>query len=237
MSLTTQDNSTVRNQSRTNFFTGEVCRSQEQSVDFEMLMAEWRGETTTKQLIDYAESLGVDAIAVRELGAAYAKEYRAWAWPMYGQDAAVIGIRLRSESRKWAVTGSKSGAFMAFGCTERTVYLPEGPTDTSALFSMGLYAIGRPMAIGCESVIVDILQRQKIKRAVIVADGDDAGRNGALRLQKELRIPSVIYLPPCKDARELLRLGGDRQMIENTVNQTVWTCPTPSPDSRQEGRR
>jgi hypothetical protein len=37
-----------------------------------------------------------------------------------------------------------------------------------------------------------------------------------------LRMPSAIYVPPAKDLREFCRLGGKRNMIENTLKATVW---------------
>ena len=32
----------------------------------------------------------------------------------------------------------------------------------------------------------------------------------------------AIYVPPAKDLREFVRLGGTRAMIENTLKGTVW---------------
>ena len=33
---------------------------------------------------------------------------------------------------------------------------------------------------------------------------------------------SCVYVPPAKDLREFVRLGGTRAMIENTLNNTIW---------------
>ena len=38
----------------------------------------------------------------------------------------------------------------------------------------------------------------------------------------ELKLPFSIYVPPAKDVREFVRLGGTRIMIVNTLKGTLW---------------
>jgi hypothetical protein len=70
-----------------------------------------------------------------------------------------------------------------------------------------------------------LVERQRIARVIIVADNDTPGQRGAVRLQESLRVPSLVWTPPCKDIRELVRLGGDARMIYGAVEDMVWTMP------------
>ena len=59
-------------------------------------------------------------------------------------------------------------------------------------------------------------------RVVIVSDNDKPGLDGAKKVGGELKLPFAIYVPPAKDLREFVRLGGTRVMLENTLKGTVW---------------
>lgn len=204
------------------------------------LMERWRAQTPDSKYTWLAGHLGVSVDSLRNLGAAYAREHFAWAFPMRNGSGDVVGIRLRNDSgRKWAVRGSRSGIFHCNAISEprpRIAYLPEGPTDSAALLSVGLYAVGRP---SCQSGLVETrehLRRVGIFKAVIISDNDELKRTaqgsefrpgmvGAMKLKSELGISSVIWIPPspCKDVREFVRLGGTRAMIESSVNNKIWT--------------
>jgi hypothetical protein len=64
---------------------------------------------------------------------------------------------------------------------------------------------------------------------VIVSDNDKPGLDGARKVGGELKLPYAIYVPPAKDLREFVRLGGTRAMIENTLKGTVWDLPDGPP--------
>ena len=183
-----------------------------------------------------AQSLGITAQSLEWLGCAWSNQHRAWAFPMCDGHGLPIGIRLRADSgQKWAVTGSRQGIFMPKKCNlqvTKIAYLPEGPTDTAALLSMGLFAIGRPNNLGGGEQIAQALKHFGIGRVVVVADNDEIkqggkrpGMDGAVKLKKLLKLPSVIWCPPMpiKDVREFYRKGGTRQMIENEIKNKVWT--------------
>src|SRR6185295_4140079 len=109
--------------------------------DFAGLMAGW----PTHGLSTFAATLGVKSEALEALGCAWAEPYRAWAFPMRNGDRNVIGIRLRNDAgHKWAVKGSKQGLFSPSYPASQTGFICEGPTDTAAALSIGLWAIGRP---------------------------------------------------------------------------------------------
>jgi 5S rRNA maturation endonuclease (ribonuclease M5) len=142
----------------------------------------------------------------------------------------VIGIRLRNvEGRKWAVKGSRQGLFIPTVYPfdfDGTLYIVEGPTDLAAALTLGLYALGRPACLGQEEMILQFIRAQKVRRLVIVTDNDEPGLRGAAKLQSVLPVLSCIHVPPAKDIREFLNLGGRWPMIEACIKDTVWTSPT-----------
>jgi hypothetical protein len=184
-----------------------------------------------------ADELGVNQPSLINIRCAFFPKYAAYAFPMSDGDGKNIGIRLRNNSgEKWAVTGSRQGIFLpTFETEDKIAFLPEGPTDTAALLTMGLYAIGRPTCTGGNDLIAQALKRLGIRKAVIVADNDELkqlgprqgrpGIEGALKLKKELGLPSVIWIPPApiKDARAFLKAGGTKEMILADIKNKVWT--------------
>jgi hypothetical protein len=193
------------------------------SINPSKLMREWAAETSQSAIDDLAESLGVSPEALNALGAAWAPPHRAWAFPMKDGYGEMVGIRLRDETgKKWAVRGSKQGIFIPDTQAQQTAYVCEGPTDTAAALSLGLYAIGRPSCNCGGNEIKTACKRLGVSKAVIVADNDAPGQQGALKVAGELRLPTAIYTPPAKDLREFVRNGGSRLLIEQQLKNTVW---------------
>lgn len=186
-------------------------------------------EHTCEAVKDLAVTLGVTYEALSLLACGYSGEHKAFAFPMWDGSGRIIGIRLRdSNGRKWAVTGSRQGIFSTprFGDPKHnTVFIAEGPTDTAAVLSMGLPAIGRPSCNACIAYTLAQIARDEFRRAVIITDNDDPGIKGAMALQAELNIPSCILVPPAKDIREFYTAGGTRELLESIVNQLTWKQP------------
>jgi DNA primase len=140
----------------------------------------------------------------------------------------VVGIRLRNDRGKFAVRGSRQGLFISAECGVRNaeradvLFVCEGPTDTAAVLELGLFAVGRPNCCCGGPEIRTYARRQAVNRVVIVADNDRPGLDGARKVGGELKLPFAIYVPPAKDVREFVRLGGTRAMIENTLKGIVW---------------
>jgi hypothetical protein len=202
------------------------------------IMAAWKQRTFVDRLTDFSAKLGVTYDSLIGLDASWAPEHDAWAFPMRNGNGDTVGIRLRNEQgEKWAVRGSRAGIFSPNTAVpiQRVVYLPEGPTDTAALLSLGLYAIGRPSCNTGGEQLKEWLGTLGIHRAVIVADNDEMKRlgpsearpgiEGAKKLKKELGISSVIWIPPSpfKDVREFLRNGGTKSIIEADLKNRVWS--------------
>ncbi len=192
-------------------------------------LAEWKRAYPNNRLPFLAHDLGVSIRSLEELEFQLAGGYNnAWAVPMKDGYGNAIGIRIRNLlGQKWAVTGSQAGIFAPIVIPERRMFLAEGPTDTAAGLSMGLYTIGRPSCSGGVPHIVDHVKRSRVKEVVIVSDNDDPGIRGAQDLQRWLSVPSCILILPTKDLREAVKSGVDKSTINSMIEQLVWTQPTP----------
>lgn len=140
----------------------------------------------------------------------------------------VTGIRLRLDTgKKLAVRGSKEGIFIPESPPEAIAFAPEGPTDAAACLTLGLYAIGRPSCLGGTEHLKTALKRLQVRRAVILADNDLPGIQGAKRLAGELGVPSCIVVPPAKDIRLFKILSGTKEMLQSIVKEAAWSHTKP----------
>lgn len=194
----------------------------------------WRSRTWNSPAGSLAEELGVSQSALDRLGACRAPYPQTWAFPMRNGQNAIVGLRLRNSSgKKWAERGSHQGLFLPQGDPEPTAYLVEGPTDTAAALTLGVFAIGRPSCNGGIFDLVQIIKLLNIRRAVIVADKDEdrerpdgscynPGVDGAKGLPDHLGIPNCTLLLPAKDMRSFVQEGGDRATLDYCLRQAVW---------------
>ena len=201
-------------------------KREEIKVDVKSIYQKWFNDTNPESLKGFAESLGLEVMSLLLLGCSWAPESDAFAFPMLDGTCETIGIRLRNVyGKKWAVKGSHQGLFIPEISFGKRLYICEGPTDTAAALSLGFSVIGRPSCLGCEDMILQFIRIQKIKEVVIIADNDEAGIRGAEKLRAMLNIPSCLLIPPCKDIREFLNLGGSKEVLESMIKNLVWTCP------------
>jgi phage/plasmid primase-like uncharacterized protein len=135
-----------------------------------------------------------------------------------------IGIRLRcpKTGKKWAVKGSQAGLIypldLSLSDATRRLVVCEGPTDTAALLSEGIAAVGVPSA-GCGiEHLSALVHRLPPLEIVVLADADVAGLAGAERLAERLILtaPVRVATPPegVKDARAWVCSGANRHAIE-----------------------
>jgi len=205
----------------------------------------WKRGTTLAQLEDLSESLGVTVESLETIGACWAQEHRAWAFPMRLAGGVLIGFRLRPlAGKKYAVTGSTNALFMPWPLPKlETLYITEGESDLAALITIGLSGIGRPSCSSCVNMVNEFIAKHGVKRVVIVPDNDEPkerpdgstytpGIDGAVSLQDKLRVPSAIVMTPAKDLRESVRLGWNRQMITNALRDTQWLNPKGTNETR-----
>ena len=192
------------------------------TINATKLMKEWLAATSPAALAEFAAALGVSTASLAAVGAAWAAPHAAWAFPMCDGYGNAVGIRLRNDQGKFAVRGSRQGLFLAGVAAQPTLFVCEGPTDTAATLDLGLFAAGRPNCC-CGGAELRIYARHHDCRGIVViADNDKPGLDGARKVGGELRLPFAIYVPPAKDLREFVRLGGTRAMIENTLKGTLW---------------
>src|SRR5262249_22231425 len=139
-----------------------------------------------------------------------------WAFPMHDAAGKVIGIHLRKPSGgKLCVKGSRLGLFLPdqgkFDRGARSILFAEGLSDAAALCEMGFAAVGRPSNRGGEALAAAALRGLKPDvTAVVVADGDEPGRQGAESLARRLvgHAAEVRLISPpdgVKDVREWYR--------------------------------
>lgn len=181
----------------------------------------------------HAKDLGVSWQALWAIGAAWAADARAWAFPMRDGDSDIVGIRLRAEDgRKWAVRGSRAGLIYDPSGMGPLVLICEGPTDTAAAMDLGFAAVGRPSCRGQVDLLRQYLRRHR-GDVVIVADHDTPkdrpdgstwrpGLDGALDLAKDLGRPSRIILPPAKDIRAWKAAGATDMDVLQAIRNAAW---------------
>ena len=195
-------------------------------INAEAMMKEWAAKSKPEWMWQLAESLGVKGSALMELRVTWAAEHKAFAWPMRNGAGEMVGIRLRNNAGdKWAVKGSKAGIFLPYCLPQSQVWICEGPTDTAAALSMGLFAIGRPSCSGGMPDIITALRRLNVREAIIIADNDDPGINGAEMLSRHLDIPCCVVTLPCKDIRQGYNNGLTADMMDQFTKQVLWTNP------------
>ena len=197
-------------------------RHQPPTINATKLIREWQAATIPAALVNFSAELGISAPSLSDVGAAWAAPHKAWAFPMYDGYGNIVGIRLRNERGKFAVRGSRQGIFLADVPAQKTLFVCEGPTDTAAAVEIGLFAVGRPNCCCGGPDIKVYARRHECSRVVMISDNDKPGLDGARKVGGELKLPFAIYVPPAKDLREFVGLGGTRAMIENTLNNTIW---------------
>lgn len=177
-----------------------------------------------------AAQLGVSVHALRLLGCA---QYRSdvAAFPMFTPDRVVVGIRLRAANgRKWAVRGSRQGLFIPSSrpkkCVSDWLVICEGPTDTAAMLTAGVYAIGRPSCRGCIDYLTGVVAGHDV---VIMADDDEPGRIGAWELAQAIKrrtgVLRLTFPPSCGDARDWASQASRAEIaatIDNAMDVTEW---------------
>lgn len=146
----------------------------------------------------------------------------AWVFPETDAAGVVVGYTLRyadGAKRNHGRRGlSLTPAWLSAGAGDGAIYLVEGASDTLAMLSMGLAAVGRPSNTGGVDHLVDLLTSIDPHRRIVVvgendakADGTWPGREGAeataAKLAARLARPVYVVLPPVgvKDARELIQ--------------------------------
>jgi len=211
--------------------------------DIAATMAGYCRRTDHLDLEWLARNLGVTVDSLVSLKAGRRDKYT-WAFPMRNSRNEIVGIRLRTNlGKKFAERGSHQGLFIPQAVTTHTesylspiLFLPEGPTNTAAALSIGLFAVGRPSNGAGGTDIIDFIRRNKFRKVVIFADTDpdherpdgthfNPGMDGAERLLGMMEVTACILPLVTKDVRSFVQNGGTAAMIEDSLKSTVWRKP------------
>ena len=182
-------------------FTELACQYQEALLNIEII----------------ANELGVSSRSLERLQTGWNGNIT---FPMRDENEQVIGINVRAkDGKRWCVTGSHNGLFWPENISDNDMLLlPEGPTDTAALLTLGFAAAGRPSNVGGVEILIKKLSKRR-RYVVIIADNDEAkqrpdgseffpGQYGALKtadaLRKYTKGIKVIVPPKYKDVRRWL---------------------------------
>ncbi|MGP1346259.1 MAG: AAA family ATPase [Phycisphaerales bacterium] len=152
------------------------------------------------------------------------------AWEIDERDAEgnIVGIATRGpDGRKGAQPGSSRGLIIPNGhlpdgageMEDDPLFVAEGASDCAALLSVGLDAVGVPMAGACADQLAELVHGRHV---ALVRDSDGAGHRGAGKLARALvgRAASVRVIDPpldAKDARDSVLAHAQRRDFEDAI--------------------
>lgn len=184
-------------------------------------------DLTYQQVIDLASDLGVTDTSLHQLDIGFSEQHGAYTFPMRRGRGDIVGFRLRNMAgEKWAITGSHNGLFIPRHLRGvGPLVIVEGPTDTAALVSIGVDAIGRPSNTGGREDLVAYCRGMR-RPIVILRDRDQPGSiaehltdQGASRLAADLQ-PNQVYIcrPPAhKDVRAWVTAGATHDIVMSVL--------------------
>lgn len=188
-------------------------------MDFGRMTGEYQHRATATMLTRLATDLGVSVEGLRRLRTGW--DGSAWTFPMTDANSAAVGIRRRLPTgKKLSVKSGREGLFVPEGLSaDGLLLICEGPTDTAALLSIGLDAIGRPSCRGGLRLLTEFCRGRAV---ALLADSDRPGIQGAefaaTALQLHCRSVRVLQPPTgVKDAREWCRRSGTREDVEEAI--------------------
>ncbi|MBU6386216.1 MAG: hypothetical protein KGS49_09795 [Planctomycetes bacterium] len=201
-------------------------QSESDRLRIELMADVCRRNLTGPGIAHLAKQLGVHPQSLRQLQVGWCASLCATTWPMRDGIGNIIGVRTREPvtAAKGSMSGGNGGLFydpdrIANIESGARIWIAEGPTDTAALLTLGLDAVGIPSAKSGGDQLLELGRRILPSEIVIVADGDDSGIESARKLRSELVIVAGvrIILPPVgiKDAREWINRGASRVDLEN----------------------
>lgn len=141
---------------------------------------------------ELATRLGVDADALRRLGVGWLGVTRGWSFPERDATGKVIGINRRLlDGQKRREAGGQSGLtfdpddWLESNTDSSLLFLVEGGSDTAALMSHGLSAVGRPSNLAGVELLVGLLKSIPADRIIVVLGENDQKPHGSLSPAKQ----------------------------------------------------
>ena len=177
---------------------------------------QWIRECPQAKVNELADRLGVSDEALRLLNIGWFSGNNSWIFPMLRQGSRLIGIRTRpTNGKKFSIKGSRNGLFIPNNLPdEGVIYVCEGESDTAALLTCGLPAVGRPSCNSGDRLIAELLKDRDV---VVCMDRDGVGKRGAKALAKYLKCHTQdvrMFEPPdkYKDMRDWLHGEGQEEV-------------------------
>ncbi|HEX5050416.1 MAG TPA: hypothetical protein VFZ65_01460 [Planctomycetota bacterium] len=146
----------------------------------------------------------------------------AWSFPMTNARGDVVGIRYRNwRGEKWSERGGHEGVFrhLHSAVGNGPLLMPEGPTSSAAVLTLGFEVIGRPNDRGGGRYCCELALGRDV---VVVADRDEGGQGqrGAQGLAHQLvrwATSVQVITPPVKDLRDWLLSGASRNDVDRLI--------------------
>ncbi|MEO6595761.1 MAG: DnaB-like helicase C-terminal domain-containing protein [Planctomycetota bacterium] len=199
-------------------------------MDWSAMARRFAENITDDQVQQLAGKLGVDPVALRELGIGCNGEDFTFA--MFGSNGSCCGIRTRApDGSKRCVKGSRLGIVRRLEPDDGLLLVCEGESDAAAALSYGFDAIGTPGAGQSADVVAGYAKGRDV---VVVADRDDAGARGATKLQEALAgkarsVRTIRPVEPHKDLRAWRIAGATLEDINREIEAVK---PAPSKAAR-----
>lgn len=203
----------------------------------------WISDCGMSHIKELAEMLGVSTESLRLLNVGWFPQNDSWIFPMMRGGNRLIGVRTRPKNgKKFAIKGSKNGLFIPNNLPDKgVVFVCEGESDTAALLTCNLPAVGRPSCNSGERLLAELLKEYEV---VVCVDRDGVGRKGAKQLHEYLRchVSDVTMLEPpdkYKDMRDWLHGEGQDKVYAaaERVSQETWRRDIyPSSDTENHDR-
>jgi hypothetical protein len=140
-----------------------------------------RQALTPALLGELARALGLPAAALEVLEVGWWAPEGCWAFPESDAGGNVVGLLRRyRDGNKKAMGGGARGICTPSGWADRAgpVLLVEGPSDTAALWALGLRVLGRPSATGGVGHLATLLKGLPADTEVLVVGENDHRRDG-----------------------------------------------------------
>jgi len=161
-------------------------------------MARCRDSVAMRESV--AEELCVTVSSLEQLFVGYGyDDYRGVdfsSWPERNSNGRIVGITRRFKTGdKMSMRWSSHGLFFAdnWNLMPGTVFVPEGGSDTAALISIGLNAVGRPSATGGMNHLPGLLKGTERKICVLAENDEAPERRGEIQACP----PHCVCCPYC----------------------------------------
>lgn len=166
--------------------------SSQHEIERSGTVADWQHQTDLTLLHprlddkrrELADKLGVSVAALERLTVGWSDRYDCWTIPERDATGQIVGLSRRYPSgRKTQWPGGQRGLTCAPDWIDDPgpVYLVEGGSDTAALLSVGLCAIGRPSNSGGVDLLIGLLSDLPDDRDVFVIGENDQKPHESLK--------------------------------------------------------